>query len=73
MECASTTYLSERGVPLRSQNKLEMVHMWLTQEFQLPVLPTVPEKSLEIICRKSLKLTVDGLKIPFPGQLEPGW
>ena len=70
---ALKTYLSERGVPLRSAKKLEMVHMCLlTQELQLPVLPTVPEKSSEIMCR-SQKLTVDGIKIPFPEELELGW
>ena len=44
----------------------------LTQELQLPVLPAVPEKSSEIMCRRSQKLTVDGIKIPFPEELEPG-
>ena len=68
------TYLSERGVPLRSAKKLEMIRMCLlTQELQLPVLPTVPEKSSEIMCRRSKKLTVDGIKIPFPEELELGW
>ena len=71
---ALKTYLSERGVPLRSAKKLEMVRMCLlTQKLQLPVLPTVPEKSSEIMCRRSQKLIVDGIKIPFPEELEHGW
>lgn len=69
-------YLSVRGVPLSGGGgrKADLIQKILAaQLLQLPVLPSLEEKSKEIQDRRHAKLSVSCIKIPYPEELMLGW
>ena len=67
-------FLSERNVPVPAGNrKTDIVRKCLlAQELELPVLPNFMKKDTEIAERRLQKLTIDGIKLPFPEEIK-GW
>ena len=68
-------FLLNRGVPLTGGiRKADLVTKCiLTDQLQLPVLSTVPEKVEEIQTRREQKLKDGYVQIPFPEELTSGW
>ena len=69
-------FLSDRGVPLSagSCRKAQLIQKVVYAEIlELPVLPSKMERVTEISKSRVAKLTVDGVKIPFPEQLSSQW
>ena len=68
-------FLSERNVPVPAGNrKTDIVRKCLlAQELELPVLPNFMKKDTEIAERRLQKLTIDGIKLPFPEEIKEGW
>ena len=67
-------FLSERNVPVPAGNrKTDIVRKCLlAQELELPVLPNFMKKDTEIAERLQ-KLTIDGIKLPFPEEIKEGF
>ena len=68
-------FLLNRGVLLTGEiRKANLVTKCiLTDQLQLPVLSTVPEKVEEIQTRREQKLKDGYVQIPFPEELTSGW
>ena len=69
-------YLMDRGVPLSGgSRKADLIRkcIFLTDELQLPILPSVIVRSTEITDRRFQKLKIGYVKIPFPEEIVAGW